>query len=92
MGIVEIPLIRTGLGVDSRVKAPEETEFSHFGYFGDFGLVELAAEGGVYLDVVQLRLFRERDSLKGLSVVRQEDGRYLLNVRKLSPNEKINSG
>ena len=76
----------------SRVKAPEEPEFSHFGYFGDFGLVELAADGGVYLDVVQLRLFRERDSLKGLSVVRQEDGRYLLNVRKLSPNEKINSG
>jgi len=84
MGVTEFALSRIGLGVggQERVRSVEPSEFAHFGSFGDFGLVELALDGGVYLNVDQLRLFKERDGMKGCFVERQKDGRYLLNVRK----------
>lgn len=84
MGVAEFALSRVGLGVGrrERVGSVKPDEFAYFGSFGDFGLVELTPDGGVYLNTDQLRLFRERDGMRGLSVERQEDGRYLLNVRK----------
>lgn len=84
MSIAEFALSKIGLGVDRREeKLAKLGEFARFEQFGDFGVVELAPSGGVYLDINQLRMFRQRDGMKGCSVERQEDGRYLVNVRKV---------
>ena len=63
------------------VSTEDETQF--FEPCGEFGLVRLQTGGnGVFLNLDQLKLLRERSGLNGFDIKRQENGMYLVNMRK----------
>lgn len=73
MGLIELASEAFRLtGIDDTLVVKEKT---------GLGWVEWGPNGGVFIDLDQMKKLRDGGKLRKYSVKRQDDGRYLVNLR-----------